>query len=110
LVKTGVVIPGAQGFEALDLIAAKLAPIDWTPVDQVAMIISEIIAASTRSEELQVFNVVNPRAVSWSLLVEIQQEKFGREAKVVPLKEWAKELRSRGASSLLDQCWSLHLG
>jgi nucleoside-diphosphate-sugar epimerase len=101
--------PVLKASKALDLIAAKLAPIDWTPIDQVAMIISKIIAASTRSEELQVFNVVNPRAVSWSLLVEIQQERFGREAKVVPLKEWLKELRSRGAQQFVGPMLELAL-
>lgn len=87
--------PALKASKSLGLIASKLTPIDWIPIDQVALVISDIISsyvAPKSKTDLQVFNIVNPTPVPWKLLVEIQQERFGKDAKVIPLQEWVREL------------------
>ncbi|TGO62823.1 hypothetical protein BCON_0017g00660 [Botryotinia convoluta] len=103
--------------KTLCLLPQQLTPIDWIPIDLVAAVISEILASygdvssiseakySSESEDeknIQVYNVVNPAPISWDLLVEILQERFGkdygRQIKILPLREWVEEIEKYSAN------------
>lgn len=92
--------PVLKASKALGLIPSSLAPIDWIPVNQVASIISEIITSSTNKSDLQVFNIVNPTPVSWQILVEVLQERFRRNAKIISLREWCDEIKRHDLNEL----------
>jgi hypothetical protein len=70
------------------LVADQLVPVDWA-----VRVVGEIIGKGTENEELEVYNVVYPRPVGWDLLVEVQKQQLKMEAKVVSLREWARQVR-----------------
>ncbi|KAI9645908.1 hypothetical protein NHQ30_005345 [Ciborinia camelliae] len=87
--------PVLQASKTLGLIASKLAPIDWLPIDKVAHVITDIISSNETPKSpttLQVFNIVNPTPVPWTLFVSIQQDRFGKQAKIIPLQDWVREM------------------
>jgi hypothetical protein len=60
------------------------------------------MSSSPKSNDLQVFNIVNPNPVPWKLLVEVQQQRFGPQAKVVPLQEWIQKMESDDAQKIAE--------
>ncbi|TGO28793.1 hypothetical protein BPAE_0023g00580 [Botrytis paeoniae] len=103
--------------KTLCLLPQQLTPIDWVSIDLAAAIISKISASygdassiseakySSESEDeknIQVYNIVNPAPISWDLLVEILQERFGkdsgRQIKILPLREWVEEIEKYSAN------------
>ncbi|PQE12515.1 nrps-like enzyme protein [Rutstroemia sp. NJR-2017a BBW] len=94
--------PLLKASKSLNLIASNIAAIDWIPIDQAASVISDIISSTPKSNDLQVFNIVNPNPVPWQLLVEVQQQRFGPQAKVVPLQEWIRKMESDDAQKIAE--------
>jgi thioester reductase-like protein len=86
--------------KSIGLIPSSLAPIDWIPINQVASIVSEVITPTIERDDLQVFNIVNPTPVAWRVLVEVLQERFGKNAKIVPLQEWSEKVRNYDSKEL----------
>jgi hypothetical protein len=94
--------PLLKASKSLDIIASNITTIDWIPIDEVASVISDIISSTTKSTDLQVFNIVNPNPVPWKLLAEVQQQRFGPQAKVVPLQEWIRKMESDDAQEIAE--------
>lgn len=70
-------------------------PLDWVPVDALAEGIANVVQSRPKDKVVQVFNLVHPRPVPWSLLFKTLQGKFGFRAKLVTLPEWLTRLGSR---------------
>lgn len=69
--------------------------IDWIPVDSLADIIVDIIhAPKPSSAGAPVYNLVNPRTVSFRELAPTFQAHFGPDAKIVSYNEWFQRLDS----------------
>ena len=77
---------------ALGVVPATLAPINWVPIDLAASTIAELISSPAKNN-LEVYNIVNPQEVSWDLLVQELQTRYGHGLKAVSLEEWVQEVR-----------------
>jgi thioester reductase-like protein len=88
--------PVIQASKALGFIPATLRPINWIPIDQASLVVEELLSSPPRSN-LEVYNIVNPHPVPWDLLVELLQERFGAETKVLPLEEWSRHVRKHNS-------------
>ncbi|KAF3405471.1 Iterative polyketide synthase [Talaromyces pinophilus] len=72
--------------------------INWVPVDILARIIVQLLDHihdnEARPSALQVYNLVNPKTVSWSALLDTVQNGLGGPDKIqiVPLTEWVEAL------------------
>ncbi|KAK6386277.1 putative NRPS-like protein biosynthetic cluster [Exophiala oligosperma] len=68
-------------------------PMDWIPVDSMARIFLELVAARRKTQDglrSQVFHLNNPAETEWSDLLPSIQERFPIE--VVPLRQWIETL------------------
>ena len=54
----------------------------------------EVIKSDVTSQELQVYNITNPRSVPWSSLLVPIKRCCGQDAKTVSLAEWTKALHA----------------
>ena len=84
-----------QTSKALDTAPNELPPVNWIPVDTLAGVVSEIAASSPEdSPELyRVFNIINPSALSWTMLLPSVEEALGGSLERVSLARWVEGLR-----------------
>ncbi|KAI0387834.1 hypothetical protein F5Y04DRAFT_286810 [Hypomontagnella monticulosa] len=78
--------------KVLRMIPAKVAMIDWVPVDVVATMLSEIALIPPTSTEAQVYNISNPIPQDWDMMVSVLQEMLGITT-TVSFGEWVQKLR-----------------
>ncbi|EXJ84556.1 hypothetical protein A1O3_05225 [Capronia epimyces CBS 606.96] len=93
-----------QSSKALGLIPTGLPDVNWIPVDSLADIVVEIgmpmpipMPLAQPTDDLQVFNLVNPQPVPWADLVPCIQAWFEaqkRPLQCVPLRLWIKSLQA----------------
>ncbi|KAE8335493.1 hypothetical protein BDV24DRAFT_156005 [Aspergillus arachidicola] len=70
-------------------------PVEWTPVDTLATIITELIQTRSTSQmdsPCSVFHLVNPSATSWESLLPAVQERYNVQP--IEMSEWVTELES----------------
>ncbi|KAB8223675.1 hypothetical protein BDV33DRAFT_166905 [Aspergillus novoparasiticus] len=70
-------------------------PVEWTPVDTLATIITELIQTRSTSQTdspCSVFHLVNPSATSWESLLPAVQERYNVQP--IEMSEWVTELES----------------
>ncbi|KAH0841821.1 hypothetical protein FOPE_06639 [Fonsecaea pedrosoi] len=80
--------------KALGKIPDFLPDVNWIPVDRLASIVVDIVHADHK-DDLQVFNLVNPRSVPWSAFVSTIQKWFQpQKIDVVPLVDWIAALEA----------------
>lgn len=84
--------PVIKACRALGLVPTILVPINWVPIDLASSVITELLLSPVKGK-LQVYNIVNPREVSWELLVDELQRRFGPDLKTAPPKDWIHEVR-----------------
>lgn len=85
----------------------KKKMIDWVPVDICASTISDILLRDSKVDKqaevaCQVFNIVNPRLISWKEVVEMLQTISKQQLEVVSMKFWVEklnELLEKGANA-----------
>ncbi|KAI1173535.1 hypothetical protein F4777DRAFT_557650 [Nemania sp. FL0916] len=79
------------------------ADVDWIPVDVLGRIVSEIVddvSGQGNGDVVRVYNVVNPRAMSWEEMLPAVKEII---TETVSPEEWIKRLESsRGAGSCVS--------
>ncbi|KAL8934421.1 MAG: hypothetical protein Q9216_005921 [Gyalolechia sp. 2 TL-2023] len=114
--------------KSVKVLPNRLAPVEWIPVDQLALIIGEIMHVDLNTfgndEEqpstAKVYNLVNPKAVDWASLLPVLQRKLHIDT-VVDLKDWIallaqfdgmdlQELDGKPALKLLDLLTDLEAG
>ncbi|TKA66330.1 hypothetical protein B0A49_08047 [Cryomyces minteri] len=83
---------------SMRLFPQTLPPIDWIPVDELAAIILEIVHDRARSNELGIFNLVNPHPTTWEPLVGPVMKRAGPHSRLVPTQQWVDALRQSDAS------------
>ncbi|KAI8950517.1 hypothetical protein F4801DRAFT_343559 [Xylaria longipes] len=74
--------------------------VDWVPSDLLGSVVADLVLAvpdTTHGAGAGVFNVRNPKTVSWSSLLTVIQEtaetKFGQKLTVVPSTAWLAKLQ-----------------
>ncbi|KAF7519954.1 hypothetical protein G7054_g12910 [Neopestalotiopsis clavispora] len=77
-----------------------VVPIDWIPVDTVAVMLRAFITADAQ-DDVQVFNVVNDKPQPWGMLVDIVREKFGI-TQIVSFRDWVSKLENIDSPSPED--------
>ncbi|KAK5024923.1 hypothetical protein LTS07_008301 [Exophiala sideris] len=83
-----------QTSKALRMIPEALPEVNWIPVDTLADIVVDIIHSPV-VESPAIFNLVNPKPVSWASLVPTVQSRFGAGKLIaVSLHEWITAVRS----------------
>ncbi|KAL2350035.1 hypothetical protein BJ546DRAFT_1070158 [Cryomyces antarcticus] len=85
---------------SMRLFPQTLPPIDWIPVDELAAIILEIVHGRARSNELAIFNLVNPHPTTWEPLVAPVMKRAGPHSRLVPTQQWVDALRQSDASDV----------
>ena len=100
----------------LGYLPSNLTPVDWIPVDKLALIISDLMNhdVANSNETLGVYNLVNPHTVSWSSLVPSVIAGLGTNndnsnddnssgsppsCATIPLADWIYMLKSRDRES-----------
>ncbi|KAI0384999.1 acetyl-CoA synthetase-like protein [Hypomontagnella monticulosa] len=78
--------------KTLKCIPSDLPPIDWVPVDNVAVMLNAFILHPAQ-ETAQVFNVYPAKGRSWEVVVKFLDKSFG-VSRTVPLREWIQMLRN----------------
>ncbi|KAI0389463.1 hypothetical protein F5Y17DRAFT_462718 [Xylariaceae sp. FL0594] len=83
--------------KVLKLIPSDIPPIDWVPVDLAGRAIVDLTFAESdrgqTTDDLRVFNVVNPKLSDWSVFVTAMQHKVGDVTyRQLPLTEWVDAL------------------
>ena len=86
--------PVIKTSRALGLVPTTLAPLNWVPINLASSAITELILSPAK-DNLEVYNIVNPQEVSWDVLVEELQSRYGPSFKTAPLPEWVQEVRKR---------------
>uniref|UniRef100_A0A093VKL3 Linear gramicidin synthase subunit D n=1 Tax=Talaromyces marneffei PM1 TaxID=1077442 RepID=A0A093VKL3_TALMA len=82
--------------------------ISWVPVDILARIIVQLLSQTYDTEAdksvLKVYNLVNPKIVSWSALLGTAQNGLGgpEKIRIVPLAEWVEALE-RSAQIIMEK-------
>ncbi|KUJ08437.1 acetyl-CoA synthetase-like protein, partial [Mollisia scopiformis] len=67
--------------------------VDWVPVDVAAATVMDVLLADEEGrEEYTVHNIVNPKPVSWSALVDMMKVAVGKQIVVVGMREWVRRL------------------
>jgi thioester reductase-like protein len=72
----------------LKVFPTHVTPLDWIPVDILADGIANSTLRCPSSLDVEVFNAVHPRAVSWSLFYRTLQSRFGFQAVEEHLQAW----------------------
>ena len=78
---------------SLNLLPDDIPPINWIPVNFLADAILELIRFDHKSGEREtVYNLVNPRPISWSSLLDTIRQYLGPQIRLVSIKEWVRNL------------------
>ena len=100
--------------KSLKMLPADLPDVDWIPVNLLADIMLEIIYSDYDSSNREtVYNLVNPRPIPWSSLLDTIRQHLGPQVEIAPLKDWlvaldqtqsngGDRLSSKPALKLLD--------
>lgn len=73
-----------------------MSKIDWIPVDILAQVILEVVAAAPSDQDMPVRNIINPAVTTWQDLYPSVQRSFkkaGVEVEAVDLQDWVRALR-----------------
>ncbi|KAL2280261.1 hypothetical protein FJTKL_12710 [Diaporthe vaccinii] len=79
-----------------------LTEVDWIPADRAAQVISELLfnTPMTRTDSVPgksaIFNLANPRTVSWATLVPTIRSYLGNSCTIVSFREWLDLLEKMG--------------
>jgi thioester reductase-like protein len=63
-------------------------PLDWIPVDALADGIATIVSSKRDRNNMQVYNMVNPKPAPWSLLLATLRVRFGFHLEELSLPQW----------------------
>ncbi|KAK2603619.1 hypothetical protein QQS21_004200 [Conoideocrella luteorostrata] len=86
------IYPVIKASRSLGMIPMSHFPINWVPIDLASLVIAELVLSPSR-KTFDVYNIVNPQEVSWSLLAEVLKKRFGSNNNVIPWEKWAVEAR-----------------
>ncbi|KUJ17080.1 putative NRPS-like enzyme [Mollisia scopiformis] len=68
--------------------------VDWVPVDQAAIVVSEIVGHEIDSGScVRFYNVVHPRPLLWSAVMDTVRIWCGEGTKTVSLQQWLQRIR-----------------
>ena len=79
--------------KSLGLVPNDLPSIDWIPINKLATAIVELVPNDLKTDELQVYNLVNPSPTSWVSIIEPILHHCGPQTNSVSLADWIKRLR-----------------
>lgn len=82
------------------MIPEGLPEIDWIPIDKLADIVKEIIDADSTNNDARFYNLVNPRTIPWSSILDTLGKHCGNDSRVVPLATWLNTLESIDVDNL----------
>lgn len=96
--------------KSLDLLPRELPPVDWIPINHLAEIVLELAYSDYKSEENEkVYNLVNPRSVSWVSLLDTIQGHLGPSIKTAPFKTWLTALEGMQSFQNISSMPALNL-
>ena len=96
--------------KSLGLLPREISPVDWIPIDQLVEIILELAYSDYKSEENEkVYNLVNPRSVGWSSLLDTIQGHLGPKVEIVPFSAWMTALEEMQSLQNLSSMPALNL-
>jgi thioester reductase-like protein len=90
------IMSSSKHLDILPETLGKMESIEWIPVDVLSSIMVELVEEVLRSQSLSktlVYNLVNPKAATWSSLLKSAQKVTGI-SKTVPLKDWVEAVEA----------------
>ena len=84
--------------KVLHMVPSDLMEVDWLPVDEAAHIVQEIMHydyADATTDDLHVYNLVNPSRMPWSQLVPSLESWCGGNTVIVPFEDWLANVQAR---------------
>ena len=78
--------------KSLELLPDDLSPVNWIPVNHLAVIILEIVHSDNTTTISQFYNLVNPHSTTWNLLLDPIKKCLGPKVKTVRFTEWISKL------------------
>lgn len=70
-------------------------PVDWIPVNKLALIIMDLVTFDLSSNKLlAVYNLVNPHPAAWSSLLPAIAAGLGPSCRIISFNEWLNALKS----------------
>lgn len=90
------IMSSSKHLDILPETLGKMESIEWIPVDVLSSIMVELVEEVLRSQSLGktlVYNLVNPKAATWSSLL-ISAQKVTGISKTVPLKDWVEAVEA----------------
>ena len=86
--------------KSIGIIPGDRVPVDWIPVNKVALIIKELFMHDISGiKTLVTYNIVNPCLASWEALLPAINAGLGRKCEVVPFTGWLDAVKSHDAQS-----------
>ena len=84
--------------KASGLVPENLPSVDWIPIDKLAAAVLELAHHDLRTDELQVYNLVNPHLTPWAALAQPILDYCGPQAKFINLAGWLQGLQETQAT------------
>ncbi|KAF2256018.1 acetyl-CoA synthetase-like protein [Trematosphaeria pertusa] len=89
--------------KALGVLPTHVSPVDWIPVDALAMQISDTVANADSTSGYHIFNLVHPEVAAWGMFLDTLRSRFGVDGQRISLPQWLDRLDEKAQADATEQ-------